>query len=110
MTQLDEASNLYGLRIIKYQGSLMINLCDLDLVGSKLCDGGMEIELSKDFFRQEITDSEGASDLLRSCSIANLVGTRIVKQAIDLRLAKENSVRRISGIPFLMIYKFQHSY
>jgi hypothetical protein len=29
-----------------------------------------------------------------------------VAQALNLRLANEVSVKRISGIPFLMIYKF----
>ena len=44
----------------------------------------------------------------RSIDIANLVGDRIVKQALDLKLAKQSSIKRIAGVPFLMIYKFQH--
>jgi hypothetical protein len=39
-----------------------------------------------------------------------LVGEKIVRQAIRLRLAKEASIKRISGVPFLMIYKFQYAY
>jgi len=27
-----------------------------------------------------------------------------------LRFAKEMSIKRISGVPFLMIFKFQHRY
>ncbi|MFL6507034.1 MAG: DUF424 family protein, partial [Nitrososphaeraceae archaeon] len=49
-------------------------------------------------------------ELLRRCSIANLVGERIVSEAIRLNFAKERSIRRISGVPFLMIFKFQHKY
>jgi hypothetical protein len=36
------------------------------------------------------------------------VGERIVKDALDMKLAKEASIKRIAGVPFLMIYKFQH--
>jgi hypothetical protein len=49
-----------------------------------------------------------AQELLKKCDIANLVGSRIVNHAIQLKMAKEVSIRRISGVPFLMIYKFQH--
>jgi hypothetical protein len=49
-----------------------------------------------------------ARQLLQKCDIANLVGNRIIKQAIEMKLAKEVSIRKIAGVPFLMIYKFQH--
>jgi len=39
-----------------------------------------------------------------------LVGERIVGHAVQLKLAKERSIRRISGVPFLMIFKFHHKY
>ena len=46
--------------------------------------------------------------LLQKSDIANIVGNRIIKQAIEMKLAKELSIRKIGGVPFLMIYKFQH--
>jgi hypothetical protein len=30
--------------------------------------------------------------------------------AVDLKYAKEVSIKRISGVPFLMIFKFQQKY
>jgi uncharacterized protein len=103
-------SNGYALRIMKYQGSLMINVCDIELVGSKLEEGELLINITKEYFQQEIIESAQAEKLLRTCSIANLVGERIVNQAVQLKFAKEMSIRRISGVPFLMIFKFQHKY
>ncbi len=100
----------YALRIMKYQGSIMINICDIELVGTKLEQGDMVVDLTKEYFQQEIIEESKAEDLLQSCSIANLVGERIVNRAIKLRLAKEISIRRVSGVPFLMIFKFQHRY
>ena len=100
----------YALRIMKYQGSIMINICDIELIGTKLEQGDMVVDLTKEYFQQEIIEESKAEDLLQSCSIANLVGERIVNQAIKLRLAKEISIKRVSGVPFLMIFKFQHRY
>lgn len=95
---------------MKYQDSTMINMCDIELIGMKLEQGDLVIDISKEYFQQEIIEEFQAERLLRLCSIANLVGERIVKMAIDLRFAKEMSIKRISGVPFLMIFKFQHRY
>ena len=90
-----------------YQGSIMVNICDLDLVGSKLEQDGLIISLTREFYQQQIIEQPYAQELLRKCEIANLVGEKIVRQAIEMKLAKEVSIKRIAGVPFLMIYKFQ---
>ena len=97
----------YASRFSKYQDSVMISICDLELVGKILKDGELVVNLSKEFFQEYIIEEEQAPELLKSCSIANLVGTRIVALAINLRLANKYSIKHISGIPFLMIYKFK---
>ena len=110
MPDNENDSKRYALRIMKYQDSTMINMCDVELIGMKLEQGDLVINISKEYFQQEIIEEFQAERLLRLCSIANLVGERIVKLAIDLRFAKEMSIKRISGVPFLMIFKFQHRY
>jgi len=87
----------------------MVDICDLDLIGSKLEQAGLVIDLTREYYQQEVIELPYAQELLQKCGIANLVGDRIVKQALDMKLAKEASLRKISGVPFLMIYKFQHS-
>ncbi|AFU60367.1 putative protein of unknown function DUF424 [Candidatus Nitrososphaera gargensis Ga9.2] len=86
----------------------MVDICDLDLIGSKLEQNGLVINLTKEYYQQQVIEQQEAQELLQKCDIANLVGDRIVKQALEMRLAKEISVKRIAGVPFLMIYKFQH--
>jgi uncharacterized protein len=95
----------YASRITEYQGSVMLSICDLELVGITLRDGELSINLSKEYFQEQVIGEQQAIGLLKACSIANLVGGRIVAP-LNLRLANEVSVKRISGIPFLMIYKF----
>jgi hypothetical protein len=100
----------YALRTTRYQGSTMINICDIELVGTKLEQGKIIVDLTKEYFQQEIIEESKAENLLQTCSIANLVGERIINKAIKLKLAKEISIKRICGIPFLMIFKFNHRY
>jgi uncharacterized protein len=98
----------YAARTTPYQGSIMVDICDLDLIGSKLEQDGIVINLTREYYQQQVIEQPHAQELLQKCEIANLVGERIVKQAVDMRLAKEVSIKRIAGVPFLMIYKFQH--
>jgi len=93
---------------MSFQGSTMVDICDLDLIGSKLEQDGLVINVTREYYQQQVIEQPYAQDLLHKCDIANLVGERIVKQALDMKLAKEASIKRIAGVPFLMIYKFQH--
>lgn len=97
----------YAARIARYQGTVMTDICDLDIVGTTLEQDGLVVNLSKDYYQQEVIELSRAKELLQKCDIANLVGERIVNHAISMKMAKEISVKRISGVPFLMIYKFQ---
>ncbi|HEU4984716.1 MAG TPA: DUF424 family protein, partial [Nitrososphaera sp.] len=98
---------LYAARTTPYQGSLMVDICDLELIGSKLEQDGLAIDLTEAYFKQQVIAQQEAGELLKKCAIANLVGDKIVGQALSMKLAKEASVKRISGVPFLMIFKFQ---
>lgn len=98
----------FAARTTKYSDSLMISICDAALVGKTLHHGEIVLSLSGDYFQEEVIGVNKAADLLKKCSIANLVGEKIVALAISMGLAKDVSVKRICGIPFLMIFKFYH--
>lgn len=102
-------NNMFAVRKINYQGSMMVNICDQELIGKKINEGELQVNITKDYFGQEIVGEEEAVKLLSSCSVANLVGERIVEKAVQMKLASNLSVRIISGVPFLMIFKFQHA-
>ncbi len=96
----------YSVRTINYKGVLMVNICDKDLLEQTIREGELEIKISKDYFYTYLVDDEEAIKLLKECSIANLVGENIIDKALTIKLAAEASIRRISNIPFLMIFKF----
>ncbi len=93
---------------MRYQGSMMVDICDIDLIGITLEQDGLVVHLTKEYYQQEVIEQTYARQLLQKCDIANLVGNSIIKQAIEMKLAKEVSIKKIAGVPFLMIYKFQH--
>ncbi len=99
----------FYIRKMSYQGSLMINICDEELIGKNIESDTVNINITNEFFNEVVSENEITS-LLKRCSIANLIGRRIVDKALSLRLAKKDSIKIVSDIPFLMIFKFRHNY
>ncbi|MEM0117347.1 MAG: DUF424 family protein [Conexivisphaerales archaeon] len=98
--------NSYRMRMMNFRGSVMVNLCDEEVLGKTLVEGSLKVEITNGYFGENRVNDEEALQLLRKSDIANLVGERIVSKAIDERLADPRAVRRIDGVPFLMIFKF----
>jgi hypothetical protein len=98
----------FAVRKTKYEGNFMVNICDEELLGNRLKEGELEVNITRDYFGEEVVDDAAAGELLKACSIANLVGERIIGKAIGMKLASRLSVRVISDVPFLMIFKFSH--
>ena len=99
-------SDMFTMRKINYQGSIMLNICDQELVGTKVNEGQLEVEITQNYFGQQLVSEDEATELLSTCSVANLVGKRIVDKALRMKLASGLGVRTISDMPFLMIFKF----
>ncbi|MDQ6723019.1 MAG: DUF424 family protein [Thermoproteota archaeon] len=102
--------NNYALRKIKYQETQIINICDLNILGKEINQGDFTINISREYYYGEEISNEEAKKLLNSSSIINLAGKDIVNLALSLKLAKENSVKIVENIPFLMIFKFTGNY
>ena len=92
-------------RLIHNQNIKIANLCDSDNLGKTVSNADVEIEISKAYFGGQLVDEKEAIDLLTGSSMLNLVGNRIVKLALSLNLASEDSVRIIDGISFLLVYQ-----
>jgi hypothetical protein len=96
----------YAVRTVEYQGNTLVNICDEELVGKTVSEGKLRVHLSKDFYSGQIVSMGEALRLIRTCSIVNLAGRRVIALALENRIGASEAVREIEGVPFLMIYKF----
>lgn len=109
----DTSRNLtsrYALRTIRYQNSLMVNVCDLSLIDKQIQHGDITIDIKKNYWMDKVADESEIESYLKKSSISNLAGKATVEKAIELNLAKRSSVKYFSDVPFLMIYRFRQSY
>jgi uncharacterized protein len=96
----------YSVRTSEFKGTILVNMCDEELVGRTVEEGKLKVHLSKEFYSGEVVDKGEALRLIRTCSIVNLAGYRSVSLAVDNEVGAPEAIREIEEVPFLMIYKF----
>ena len=96
----------FSVRTAEYKGTILVNICDEELVGRTVTEGKLKVHLSKEFYSGEVVDGGEALRLIRTCSIVNLAGTRSVALAVNNEVGAPEAIREIEEVPFLMIYKF----
>ncbi len=81
------------------KGELMVAACDCELIGKKLKEGGLALDVSREFYGGELMTPEAATDVLRTATIANIVGVNAVRCGTDAGIVHEEGVIMIGGVP-----------
>lgn len=95
----------FSVRITDYQKNLMLNICDLDLLGRTLVEDQLNMNISKSYYGEKIIEQEEAKHLLKNASIINMVGKNTISLSIELGVGSENGVKKVAGVPFLIVFK-----
>lgn len=95
----------FSVRIVEYQKNTMLSICDADLLGKKIIQDDLTMNISENYYGERFVDRDEAENLLKHSSIINMVGKDTVSLSIDLGIASKNGVKVISGVPFLIVFK-----
>ncbi|MEM4137353.1 MAG: DUF424 family protein [Candidatus Anstonellaceae archaeon] len=89
------------------QDSLILALCDSELIGKKFSDSKIILDLDtfKNFYLGEELVLSKAKELFEQCDSINLVGKNSVEIAKALGYINENDIRYIQNVPHVQIYK-----
>ena len=96
---------LYSTKVIHASGNLMLNICDPELVDKTLHDGKIKIKINPNYYAERDVDEHEAKNLLEKCTSINMVGEKTISLATSLGIGSEKSIRRIEGVPFLIVFK-----
>ena len=96
---------LFASKLITSSGNRILNICDSDLLDKIIKDGKIEIKISSNYYNEKTIDEVEAEYLLQKCTSANMVGEKSISLSLKLGIGSEKGVRRIDGIPFLVIFK-----
>lgn len=96
---------LFSVRVTNYQNNLMLNICDSHLLGKKIIDEKITMNINKNYYCERLVDKEEATNLLKQCSSINMVGEETVSLSVSLGIGSYEGVKKINGVPFLLIFK-----
>ena len=96
---------LFSTKVISASGNLMLNICDPELVNKTVQDGKTKIKINSNYYAEQDVDEHEAKILLEKCNSINMVGDKTISLATSLGIGSEKSIRRIEGIPFLIVFK-----
>ncbi len=65
----------------------------------------LSIKISESYYGEKLIKKEEAAHLLKECNNINMVGEEIISLSIDLGVGSENGIKKIDGIPFLIVFK-----
>ncbi len=87
------------------ESGLLVAVCDKDLVGKSFEEGGLSLKITARFYKGEEATEGAVIASLQRATIANLVGKRTIKCALDNEFIEEASVIFIGGVPHAQMLK-----
>ena|SRR5579872_2192852 len=96
----------FAIRTIIYQQKKMLNICDANLVGRTIKKSDLTLNISRSYFAERVVEKEEAEELLKTCSIINMVGKETISLSVKIGIGSSKGIKEIEGIPFLLVFKF----
>jgi len=93
------------LKIHRTEEHILVAVCDKEILGKKISDGELEVEISERFYKGKIAARKEVLEALESATVANLFGEKAVACALESGFIDGQNVLRINGIPHAQIYK-----
>lgn len=93
------------VKMRKWGGCTLLATCDAELVGRVLREGKIVFEIREEFYKGLKVSIEEAMELVAQSTIVNMVGHKIVNEAVEKGLIHPDAVIKISGVPHAQIVR-----
>ncbi|MBD3155309.1 MAG: DUF424 family protein [Candidatus Aenigmarchaeota archaeon] len=82
----------------------ILAICDRELIGKVIRKEPL-FEVGKEFYGKEICDEEEILEKMKSCTIVNVVGKKIITLCVEKKLITKENVILIGEIPHAQFIK-----
>jgi len=83
----------------KSQGELVVAACDPEILGNCYREGKLVLDVKREFYEGLLVSCKKALEEIESSTIANIVGERIISEAIRAGLICEECVLTVAKVP-----------
>lgn len=101
----------FHARIIELPGNqVMVTLVDEELLGVRVQDEdrGIVIDVRREFYSGELVDEDEAIRLLEEADSLILVGSRIIRLAMERGLVNPDAILKIENVEYTQILKIRY--
>tara|TARA_Y100000310_G_scaffold319891_1_gene375703 strand:- start:3053 stop:3346 length:294 start_codon:yes stop_codon:yes gene_type:complete len=95
------------VKIHESEHSEVVAVCDKSLLGRKISNKNMELNISESFYKGELKEKEEVIKILKEASNANLVGEESISCGIEAEIISEDSVVSVGGIKHAQFYSLE---
>jgi len=85
--------------------TVLLAMCDAEILGKTLREGKIVFQVKEDFYKGREVNVEEAVCMIENCTIVNMIGRNVVKEAIEKGYVHPEVVLNIEGIPHAQIVK-----
>ena len=91
------------LNQIRRENEYIVAICDYDIIGQSFEEGDRCIHVSETFYKGKLVSIEEGLAAMEKATIANIVGERIVQEALKAQLIHDRGIIRIQNIPHAQV-------
>ena len=91
------------VKVHRYEYGGIIAICDKELIGKKIKDKDLQLDITKRFYKGELKKEEEVIKILKNTSNANIVGKRSIELALKNKIIKKKDVIMVKNIPHALI-------
>lgn len=88
---------------IRHDNEYIVAICDHDIIGQSFEEGDRCIHVSENFYKGKLVSIEEGLAAMQKATIANIVGERIVNEALKAQLIHHRGIIRIQNIPHAQV-------
>ena len=70
-----------------------------------IVEGELNMHISESYYGERFVEKDEAESLLKNSAIINMVGDETISLSLDLGVGSKDGVKKISGVPFLIVFK-----
>ena len=95
---------MFCCKTFRMRYHLVAAICDRELLGKEIRKTP-RFKVEESFYSERIIDEKEAVELMKECTIANIVGKKIVELAIGKKFITKENVIMIGDIPHAQFIK-----
>ena len=83
----------------------VVAICDKELIGKKLKDKNISIEITERFYKGELKSEQEVCKIFQEATNMNIIGKKAIELALKQGIIAKDSIKTIKNIPHAQIYE-----